>query len=120
MVPMKGPPITIKCECGETQSVPYGDRWLCERCQRSWNTAQIPAEEYESLLRRVRRHKLEVFAMAGVAGAILIPLIVVVNSRFILLTPLAMAVWLFMVLPAWRRKYRRTARDAPRWELHPE
>src|SRR2546423_15518299 len=90
---MKQPPITITCECGETQSVPYGDRWLCEHCGRSWNTAQIPAEQYESLLRRVRRHKLEVLAMAGVAGAVLIPLIRFVSSRFVLLTPLALAGW---------------------------
>jgi hypothetical protein len=120
MAGMKGPPITIACECGETRSVPYGDRWRCEQCNRSWNTAQIPAEEYAGLLRRVRRHKLEVLAMAGVAAAILIPLIVVVNYRFIFLTPMAMAVWLFVVVPAWRRRYHRTARDAPRWNLHPE
>jgi hypothetical protein len=117
---MKGPPITIDCECGETRSVPYGERWRCERCGRSWNTAQIPVEDYQSLLRRVRRHKLEVLAVAGVAAATLVPLIVVVSARFILLTPFAMAVWLFVVLPAWRRRYRRTAHEAPRWELHPE
>jgi hypothetical protein len=28
--------------------------------------------------------------------------------------------WLFVLLPFWRRRYRRTARSAPRWELHPE
>src|SRR2546421_5353704 len=111
---MKQPPITITCECGETQSVPYGDRWLCEHCGRSWNTAQIPAEQYESLLRRVRRHKLEVLAMAGVAAAVLIPLIVFVSSRFVLLTPLALAVWLFIVLPALRRRDPRTPPGAPR------
>jgi hypothetical protein len=31
-----------------------------------------------------------------------------------------MVAWLFLVLPAWRRRYRHTAREAPRWELHPE
>jgi len=31
-----------------------------------------------------------------------------------------MALWLFIFLPAWRRRYTQTARDAPRWELHPE
>ena len=57
---MRRPPITIKCECGETEEVAYGERWRCERCGRSWNTQNIPAEEYEGLLRRMRRHKLEV------------------------------------------------------------
>ena len=117
---MKGPPIKNPCECGEVRAVPYGERWRCETCGRSWNTAQIPAEQYEGLLRRVRRHKIEILVLAGVAAAIMIPLIVVVSLRFILLTPMAMAVWLFVVLPIWRRRYRTTAAEAPRWELHPE
>ncbi len=58
--------------------------------------------------------------MVAVAAAVMVPLIVVVSSRFILLVPLVMAAWLFMVLPAWRRRYRRTALGAPRWELRPE
>jgi Flp pilus assembly protein TadB len=120
MTPMAKPPITIKCDCGETKSVAYGQRWVCERCHRAWNTQQIPPEEYEGLLRRVRRHKLEVVAMAAISAAVLIPLIVVVSPGFILLAPLAMLAWLFFLLPVWRRRYRRTAREAPRWELHPE
>jgi Flp pilus assembly protein TadB len=114
------PPITINCECGEKRDVAYGERWQCETCGRTWNTAQIPAEEYEQLLRSVRRHKLEILALGVVAAAVLIPLIAVVSARFIALVPLVMAVWLFLVLPRWRWRYRRTARNAPRWQLHPE
>jgi Flp pilus assembly protein TadB len=117
---MKLPPITIKCECGETKDVAYGQRWVCEVCHRSWNTQQIPAEEYEGLLRRVRRHKLEALAAAAIAAAVMVPLIVVVSSGFVYLIPMVMLLWLFVLLPFWRRRYRRTARDAPRWELHPE
>jgi Flp pilus assembly protein TadB len=117
---MSKPPITINCDCGETKAVAYGERWRCERCGRSWNTQQIPAEEYEGLLRRMRRHKLEALAAAAVAAAVLIPLIVVVSGRFIGLVPIVMALWLFVFLPFWRRRYHRTARGAPRWELHPE
>jgi len=58
--------------------------------------------------------------MAAVAAAVMIPLIVVVSSRFILLVLPVMAIWLIVVLPYWRRRYHRTARDAPRWQLHPE
>src|SRR5437870_2590340 len=42
---MRRPPITIRCECGESRDVAYGELWRCERCGRSWNTQQIPAEE---------------------------------------------------------------------------
>ena len=117
---MRKPPITIKCECGETEEVAYGERWRCERCGRSWNTQSIPAEEYEGLLRRMRRHKLEVLAAAGLMAAILVPLIVVVSYRFIAVVPMVMALWLFVFLPFWRRRYHRSARGAPRWELHPD
>jgi hypothetical protein len=117
---MHRPPITIRCDCGETKEVAYGERWRCEGCGRSWNTQQIPLEEYEGLLRRMRRHRLEAVAMAAIAAAVFVPLIVVVSSGFIFLVPLVMAAWLFLVLPFWRRRYHRTARGAPRWELHPE
>jgi hypothetical protein len=117
---MKRPPITIACECGETREVPYGERWECERCGRRWNTQQIPAAEYEGLLRRMRRFRLEVLGFALAAAAVLVPLIVFVNAAFIFLAPMAAAFWLFLYLPFWRRKVRRAAHDAPRWELHPE
>jgi Flp pilus assembly protein TadB len=116
---LRRPPITVKCDCGESRDVAYGERWRCE-CGRSWNTGQIPAEEYEGLLRRMRRHEVEALAMVAVAAAVMVPLIVVVSSRFILLVPLAMMGWLFVILPRWRRRYRRSARGAPRWELHPD
>ena len=116
---MGRPPISITCECGEKKKVAYGERWRCERCGRSWNTQQIPAEEYDSLLRRMRRHKIEALAAAAIALAVFIPLIVV-SARFILLLPPAMMIWLFVFLPYWRRRYHRTASGAPRWQLHPE
>jgi hypothetical protein len=114
------PPITIRCDCGETREVAYGDRWRCETCGRSWNTRQIPAEEYEELLRRVRRHQFEALGLAAVAASVLVPLIAFVSSAFIALVPMLMVAWLFVFLPFWRRRYHRTARTAPRWQLHPE
>jgi hypothetical protein len=117
---MAKPPITISCECGEKKDVAYGERWQCEKCGRTWNTAQIPAEEYEKLLRSVRRYKLEALVAAGVSAAVLVPLIVFVSAAFVSLVPLAMVGWLVGYLPRWRRRYRRTARAAPRWQLHPE
>jgi Flp pilus assembly protein TadB len=114
------PPITIKCECGERREVAYGDRWRCDTCGRSWNTQQIPVEEYEGLLRRMRRHQLEALAMVAIAAAVMVPLILFVSSRVILLVPMVMFVWIFVVLPRWRHRYRRSAHGAPRWELHPE
>ena len=58
--------------------------------------------------------------MVAIGAAVMVPLILVVSTSFILLVPMVMAFWLFMVLPRWRHRYRRTARGAPRWQLHPE
>lgn len=117
---MAPPPITITCECGERRAVPYGERWECETCGRRWNTRQIPAEEYEGLLRSMRRFKIEVLTVAVVAAAIFVPLIVFVDSSFIFLMPAVIAIWLFIYIPFWRRKVRRTAASSPNWELRPE
>jgi hypothetical protein len=117
---MKRPPITISCECGETKSVPYGERWQCEQCGRRWNTQQIPVDDYEGLLRRMRRLRLQVLGFALAAAAVLVPLIVFVSTRFIFLAPIAAFLWIFLYLPFWRRNVRRAAASAPRWELHPE
>ena len=117
---MAKPPITIRCECGAKKDVAYGERWQCETCGRTWNTQQIPPEEYDDLLRRVRRHKFEALVVGGISAAVLIPLIVFVSGRFIAFVPVAMGLWLFVFLPFWRRRYHGTARNAPRWELHPE
>lgn len=117
---MAKPPITISCECGERRDLAYGERWECETCGRIWNTQQIPRDEYDELLRQVRRRKLEAFGAAFVGIAVMLPLIAVVSTKFIAVVPIAMAGWLFVFLPAWRRRYRRTAAAAPRWQLHPE
>src|SRR5712692_5315052 len=82
-VEMRKPPITVNCDCGESKQVAYGERWRCERCQRSWDTRQIPEAEYAGLLRRMRRCRLEAICVAGVLAAILIPLIVLVSPSYI-------------------------------------
>jgi hypothetical protein len=117
---MGKPPITITCDCGESRRVAYGERWTCDRCERSWNTAQIPAEDYDGLLRSMRRHKLEALVPAAVLIAILVPLIVFVSNGFVFVIPIVAAAWLFLYLPFWRRRGRRVAGNAPKWELHPE
>jgi len=114
------PPITITCDCGRAADVPYGEVWQCEACGRRWDTRQIPLEEYEGLLRRMRRFRLEVVAAAVLVAGIFVPLVVFVSQGFVFVFPIVAFVWLFFYLPLWRRRARRVARSAPRWDLHPE
>lgn len=117
---MGRPPITITCDCGQVAYVPYGESWQCGECGKRWNTSQIPVDEYEGLLRRMRRFRLEVVGAALVVAAVFIPLVVFAGERFILLFPAVAFAWLFLYLPMWRRRSRRAASAAPRWDLHPE
>lgn len=117
---VKGPPITIQCDCGATKLVRYGEAWTCTECARRWDTRQIPAADYEGLLRRMRRYKLELVGLTLAVLATFAPLIVFVDGSIVFLAGIAAFALVFVYLPFWRRRIRRAAREAPRWELTPE
>jgi Flp pilus assembly protein TadB len=117
---VKGPPITIRCECGETRQVPYGERWTCETCGRRWNTGQIPAAEYEGILREMRRFRMTAIAAAVVLGVGFTVLALTVSQSLFLLLPAVLAGWYIWYMPMWRRKVRRRARSLPTWQLEQE
>lgn len=117
---MKGPPITVQCDCGAAQLVRYGETWTCPTCGRRWNTGQIPAAEYESLLRRLRRYKLELVGLTLAVLGVFVPLIVLVDGSLVFLAAIAAFALVFVYLPFWRRRIRRAAGEAPRWQLEPE
>lgn len=117
---MRGPPITIACDCGEMRHVPYGETWQCEKCGRRWNTNQIPSDEYWGILRDMRRLRLSVIGIAlGFAVVFGLLGILVAQSLFLLL-PVVLAMWFILYLPWWRRRVRRRARSTPKWSLRPE
>ena len=117
---MRGPPITIRCECGEVRYVTYGERWQCEQCGRRWNTAQIPADEYWGIMRKLRRERLIVIGVAVVLAATFGLLAVFVSEGLFLLLPIVLSFWFIWYMPWWRRKVRGRVRSLPTWELHPE
>lgn len=117
---MRGPPITVRCECGELRHVPYGERWVCEQCGRAWNTAQIPAEEYSAIMREMRNMRLSVIGVAVALAAVFGLLALVVAQSLFLLLPVVLAAWFLLYMPRWRRRVRDRARSLPTWELHPE
>ena len=117
---MRGPPITVRCECGEVRHVPYGERWTCEQCGRTWNTAQIPAEQYDAIMRDMRNLRLAVIGVAvGIAAVFGLLALFVSESLFVLL-PVVLAAWFILYMPRWRRQVRQRARTLPTWDLHSE
>lgn len=117
---MRGPPITVACDCGEMKHVVYGDTWECEQCGKRWNTAQIPAEEYEGLLRDMRRLRLVPIAVALGTTLVFGLLAIFVAESLFLLLPVVLAFWFLWYMPWWRRRIRRRARSSPKWKLRPE
>jgi len=116
----QAPSIRITCECGETESVAYGETWVCDTCERRWNTTQIPADAYAGRRRRMRLLKLEILGFGLVVLVVFAPLVLFVSSAFVFLALIVAAAWMFLYMPFWRRRVRRAAGEAPRWELHPE
>lgn len=117
---MKGPPITVTCECGEVRHVPYGDVWGCETCGRRWNTNQIPADTYRAIMGEMRRSRLYVVAFALGLAAVFGLLALLVSSSAILVLPVLLTFWFIWFMPWWRRRLRRRARALPTWTLTPE
>src|SRR5512132_777091 len=66
--PMRGAPITIRCDCGQVERVPYGQTWTCPVCGRRWNTEQIPGEEYWGIMREMRNYRLQVVGVSVAFG----------------------------------------------------
>ena len=100
--------------------MPYGERWTCAECGRRWNTAQIPVEAYLHRNRQMRRFRFEVLAFAVVLLVVFAPLVLFVESAYVFLAVIVGLAWMLLYMPFWRRRLRRAAASAPRWELHPE
>lgn len=117
---MRGALITVRCDCGQTRHLAYGDEWLCENCGRRWNTSQIPSEEYWGIMREMRRYRLTVMGVAGGVAVVGITLGSLLGVQFFFLMPLVLGFWFLFYMPRWRQKVRRRARSLPTWKLHPE
>jgi hypothetical protein len=117
---VKGPPITVTCDCGAVRHVPYGEIWACESCGRRWNTAQIPADAYWGILHEMRNYRLLVIGVALGMAVVFGLLALFVSQGLLLLLPLLLTAWFIWFMPWWRRKLRRRARDLPSWKLTPE
>jgi hypothetical protein len=118
---IKGPPITVTCECGAETHLAYGERWACERCGRQYDTGRIPAEQYQQIRRTQLRFRMLPIGLGlfVAAAAILFTLTGAVLSVFFLL-PIAMTGWFAVLRPIHRRRYREAIADLPRWDLHAE
>jgi hypothetical protein len=117
----RGPPITLTCECGQTQHLRYGDRWTCETCSRSWDTAKIPLDQYAAIRATQLRYRRVPIAISVLALAAVIACIVVGKALGgLLLVAILATTWSMFFRPLHRRRYREALAELPTWEIEPD
>jgi hypothetical protein len=116
---VKGPPITVRCDCKQVLHVPYGDAVICPSCGRRWDTAQIPVEEYDGVMRDMRGFRLQAMILGSGIGLAVVLFATLTNRPLFPLALIAMAGWWLLYMPRWRRKVRARARELPSWNLRP-
>jgi Flp pilus assembly protein TadB len=117
----RGPPITLTCECGETRYLRYGDRWSCERCSRTWDTAKIPVDQYAAIRRTQLRFRRVPIAISVLALATVVVCIVVGKALGGLLVVAILATtWSMFFRPLHRRRYREALAQLPTWQIDPD
>jgi hypothetical protein len=114
------PPITLTCECGQSQAVPYGERWRCQKCGRTWDTSQIPAEDYDRVLRIQRRYRIVPMLLLIVAAATVVLFMVLGRALAVILLPLVLTIWFMFIRPLQRRRLKSQIAALPEWKLTPE
>jgi len=117
----RGPPITLTCDCGERRYLRYGERWTCETCGKTWNTARIPIEQYAAIRGTQLRYRRVPIAISVFALAAVIACIVVGKALGGLIVVAVLATtWSMFFRPLHRRKYREAIADLPSWQIEPE
>lgn len=118
---MRPPSISLRCDCDASAAVPYGERWTCPECGRTYDTTSIPRIDVDALVAGVRRYRLLTLGPPLAAAAVLVPLAVLVDVSWgFMLFFFTLAYGLF-VLPRIRRRARRHVHESTRrWTLKPE
>jgi hypothetical protein len=114
----RGPPITVKCECGERRDLRYGERWRCEGCGRRYDTNRIPVQEYAALRRnRVHDRIVPSIVFAALACVVLVLVFVGRPLAAVLVVALVGFFWGTFARPARRRRQYKAIAERPRWQI---
>jgi hypothetical protein len=118
---LRGPRITVNCECGQTNYLSYGESWTCPACGRTYDTKRIPADEYEQIRQISFRYRLLPIGFAALVAlaAIVFTLTGNIIGVFLLL-PIALVIWFVFIRPTHRKRYREAIQDLPVWHLRAE
>lgn len=115
-----GPPITVRCPCGECHETPYGQRRTCS-CGLSWDTNQIEQADYQRLRRLHRRYHVLIPAGLGLMTCGLALALFATHNLLGLFTflPIVLIVRSLVVRPLLTRRYTIARAQLTRWTLRP-
>jgi hypothetical protein len=114
----KGPPITVKCECGERRELRYGQVWKCEQCGRRYDTNKIPVDEYASFRRQRVHDRILPSLYAGAVALIGLGFVIAGEPlALILVLPTGGFVWSTFIYPRRRARQHQAIRERPRWKI---
>jgi hypothetical protein len=117
----RGPKITVSCRCGQKRYLSYGERWTCESCGRSWDTNQIPVEQYAALRSTQLRYRRAPIAIATLALVCVIAAVVIGKALGgLIIVAIIATTWSMFFRPIHSRKYRQALADLPTWTLTPD
>ena len=118
---LRGPRITVNCECGQTNYLSYGETWTCASCGRTYDTNRIPAEEYDQIRQITFRYRLLPIAFGALVALCAIAFTLTGNifGVFFLL-PVALVVWFVFIRPTHQKRYRAAIQNLPVWSLRAE
>ncbi|MSX01815.1 MAG: hypothetical protein F2813_01495 [Actinobacteria bacterium] len=118
---LRGPAITVTCECGEVVELRYGDRWTCPSCDRVYDTERIPRDQYEKLRKTQFRFRMLpiILGVVSISLAIFFTLTGNIFAVFILL-PSVIVMWFMILRRPHRRAFQKAISDLPTWDLRAE
>ena len=117
----RGPRITVECECGEKRYLQYGERWTCEKCGRTWNTRQIPLEEYAALRRTQLRYRRVPLLIATLSLVCVVVFILLGQAAGgLIVVAFGATAWSMFGHPFHKRRYREQLAKIPSWKIEPE
>jgi hypothetical protein len=120
-VVLKGPPITVTCECGEKRELAYGVRWECETCGRAYDTTRIPREQYDQIRKLTMRYRVLPVAYALFVALVALVFMLTGNVPGVFfLLPVALIGWFIFLRPVHRKRYRAALKGLPSWQLRAE
>lgn len=117
----RGPRITLTCKCGERNYLRYGERWTCDKCGRTWNTRQIPLEQYAQIRRTQMRYRRIPIAIS-VLALICVIAFIIMGQAFggLVVVAFGATAWSMFARPLHKKRFRRAIANLPSWEIEPE